>query len=223
MKLQKMPLILLAIALLLGAVVYLYEVQGKTQREAAQAQTEQLFAFKEEEVRSLTLTTSTQTLAFAKTSAARLSSASKADQPTAKASADTLVWAMTAPDQAAANDASVAYLLNLLATGKRQQKIAVPAAKQAEFGLDKPLAIAEVKLANQTIHRLIVGKPNFNRSGLYAQADPPAQTNADLSVVLVSTDFENAVKRPLSEWKAKATDQQPAKPLNPPKPERQKP
>ena len=227
MKFQKTPLILLTIALSLGAFVYFYEVQGKPQREAAQAQTEQLFAFKEEDVRSLTLTTPTQTLAFAKTPAAQLSSAPKADSApktdqkvTAQPTAETLVWAMTQPEQAAANDASIAYLLNLLTTDKRQQTLKVPAAKLAEFGLDKPVAIAEVKLANQTSHRLLLGKPNFNRSGLYAQVDPPAQPNVDRSVVLVSTDFENAVQRPLSEWKAKPTEQ-PAKPKTPtPKPQK---
>ena len=211
MKVQKTPLILLAIALLLGAVVYLYEVQGKPQRETAKAQTEQLFAFKEEDVRSLTLTTPTQTLTFAKTPAARLST-SKSDQPASPqaAPAETLTWAMTAPDQAVANDASIAYLLNLLATGKRQQTLTVPAAKQAEFGLDKPIAIAEVKLADQQTHRLVLGKPNFNRSALYAQADSPVQTKTDLTVVLVSTDFENAVNRPLADWKAKKTAAQPS-------------
>ncbi|PSB26020.1 DUF4340 domain-containing protein [Stenomitos frigidus] len=209
MKFQKTPLILLAIALLLGAFVYLYEVQGKPQRETAKAQTEQLFAFKEEEVRSLTLTTPTQTLAFAKTPAARLPGA-KPDQPAKPQPAspkatptETLTWAMTAPEQTVANDASVAYLLNLLVTGKRQQTLTVSAAKQAEFGLDKPIAIADVKLASQQTHRLVLGKPNFNRSALYAQVDPPAQTKTDLTVLLVSTDFENAVNRPLADWKVK--------------------
>ncbi|WP_242036822.1 DUF4340 domain-containing protein [Leptolyngbya sp. FACHB-321] len=223
-----MPLILLAIALSLGAFVYFYEVKGKPQREAAQAQTEQLFTFKEQDVRSLTLTTPTQTLAFAKTPAAQLSSVPKADsapktdqKATAQPTAETLVWAMTQPDKAAANDASIAYLLNLLTADKRQQTLKVPAAKLAEFGLDKPIAIAEVKLANQTSHRLLLGKPNFNRSGLYAQVDPPAQANGDRSVVLVSTDFENAVQRSLPEWKAKPTEQ-PAKPKTP-TPEPQKP
>jgi hypothetical protein len=222
MKFQKTPLILLTIALSLGAFVYFYEVKGKPQREAAQTQAEQLFTFKEQDVRSLTLTTPTQTLAFAKTPAAQLSSAPKTDQKaTAQPTAETLVWAMTQPDKAAANDASIAYLLNLLTADKRQQTLKVPAAKLAEFGLDKPIAIAEVKLANQTSHRLLLGKPNFNRSGLYAQVDPPAQANGDHSVVLVSTDFENAVQRSLSEWKAKPPEQ-PAKPKTP-TPEPQKP
>ena len=210
MKFQKTPLILLTIALILGAFVYLYEVQGKPQREMAKAETEQLFAFKEEEVRSLSLTTPTQTVAFAKTPAARLSSAPKVDQKATQPSAETLVWAMTAPEKAVANDASVAYLLNLLATGKRQQTLTVAAAKQAEFGLDKPIAIAEVKLANQQTHRLVLGKPNFNRSALYAQVDPPTQAQPDLTVVLVSTDFENAINRPLADWKVKAPTTQPS-------------
>ncbi|MBW4471655.1 MAG: DUF4340 domain-containing protein [Stenomitos rutilans HA7619-LM2] len=208
MKLQRTPLILLAIALVLGAFVYLYEVQGKPQREAAQAQTEQLFAFKEEEVRSLTLTTPSETLAFAKTPAARVAFPSGNDPKAAQPQAGTLVWAMTVPDKAVANDASVAYLLNLMATGKRQQTLKMPLAQQAEFGFDKPIAIADVKLANQQTHRLVLGKPNFNRSALYAQVDPPAQATTERSVVLVSTDFENAVNRPLADWKAKASDAQ---------------
>jgi len=231
MKVQRTPLILLAIALLLGVSVYLYEVQGKPQREAAQAQTEQLFAFKEGDVRSLNVTTRTQTLSFAKTPAARLSSppklnqtASKPDQATPQPSTTPLVWAMTAPEQTVANDASIAYLLNLMATGKRQQTLAVPTSRKAEFGLDQPVAIVEVKLANQQTHRLLLGKPNFNRSALYAQADASAQPNVDLSVVLVSTDFENAVNRPLADWKVKeAAPKQPVKQSSEPKPESTKP
>lgn len=222
MKLQKAPLILLAIALLLGAFVYFYEVQGTPQREAAQAQAEQLFAFKEAEVRSLTLTTPAQTLTFAKTPAARVSPAPKADgKAGTQPQGEPLVWAMTAPDKTVASDASVAYLLNLLATGKRQQTLKVPPAQQAEFGFDKPLAIAEVKLANQQTHHLVLGKPNFNHSALYAQVDPPAQSKAtqakaDLAVVLVSTDFENAVNRPLAEWKAKEPIAEPSAPSSEP-------
>ncbi|XGV98843.1 MAG: DUF4340 domain-containing protein [Leptolyngbya sp. BL-A-14] len=210
MKLQRTPLILLAIAVLLGAFVYFYEVQGKPQRETAKAQTEQLFAFREEDVRSLTLTTPTQTLAFSKTPAARVSPAPKANPSDAQPSADTLIWAMTTPDKAVASDASVAYLLNLLATSKRQQTLTVPLSKQAEFGFDQPSAIAEVKLANQQTHRLILGKPNFNRSALYAQVDPPTAVKADIVVVLVSPDFGNAVNRPLADWKAKEAAAQPS-------------
>jgi len=66
-----------------------------------------------------------------------------------------------------------------------------------------------VKLKNQRTHQLILGKPDFNRNFLYAQADPAAKPAGNVDVLLVSTDFENAVNRQLSEWKSQdATKQQ---------------
>jgi len=59
-----------------------------------------------------------------------------------------------------------------------------------------------VKLKNQRTHQLILGKPDFNRNFLYAQADPAAKPAGNVDVLLVSTDFENAVNRQLSEWKS---------------------
>lgn len=201
MKLQRTTLILVGTALVLGGFVYFHEIQASPKQDAAQAKTEPLFGFKEEDVQSFNLTTQTQTLSFAKKPAGQVTSGQKAQATPVQPNA--LVWTLTAPDSTLANDASVAYLLNLLATSKRQQTLTIPVAKQAEFGLDKPLAIVEVKLNNQQSHRLVLGKPNFDRSALYALVDPPANPTGDLSVVLVSIDFQNAVTRPLKEWKAK--------------------
>ncbi|NJP09531.1 MAG: DUF4340 domain-containing protein [Leptolyngbyaceae cyanobacterium RU_5_1] len=198
MKLQRTPLILLTIAVLLGAGVYLYE-QGNPQREAAQEQAKQVFSFKEDEVQELTLKTPQHTLSF------RQALAVPASQPSQKAAPaspqpQSSTWRMTAPNSALANEASVAYLLNLLTTAKSEQPLTVPATKQPEFGFDAPLATVDVKLKDQKQHRLVLGKPNFDRSAMYAQADPAAQPNADLSVLLVPMEFENAVSRPLAEW-----------------------
>jgi hypothetical protein len=201
MKLQRTPLILLLIALVLGGFVYFYEVQGAPQREAAQANAEKLFQFKEEEVQTLNLTSQKQTLSFVKTPAGRLKDALKQQLAQEKRSKpETLIWLMTAPLENPANEASIAYLLNLMATGKTDQQFQTPAARLAEFGLDNPLARVEVKLSNQQTHKLLLGKPNFNRTALYAQIDPPATPTTDVSVALVSMDFETAVSRPLSEW-----------------------
>lgn len=197
MKLQRTPLVLLVTALLLGGFVYWQEVQGQSKQETAQQQPSKLFAFQESDVQTLSLTTPKQTLSFTKTPN---SAASKSKASSSQQSKQSTRWLMTAPKKTAANDASVAYLLNLMATGSRQQTLTIPATKQAEFGFDPPLAIAEVKLANQQSHRILLGKPNFNRSGLYAQVDPPANPTGDLAVAVVSIDFENAVTRPLAEW-----------------------
>ena len=106
-------------------------------------------------------------------------------------------------DKIPASDASVAYLLNLVTSAKFDRKITMtePQKQRQEYGLDVPLATVEVRLKNQQSHRLVLGKPDFNKSFLYAQVDPPADVSKALDVVLVPADFQNAVDRPVSEWK----------------------
>ena len=202
MKLQRTPVALMLAALLLGAIVYIRESDNSAQQKSTQTLTQQkLFPFKEDEIQTITIQTQAQTLAFTKTpTVATQPTSQPASQPTPKPTASSAPskWIMTAPRQTAANDASIAYLLSLMATGSSEQTIVVSSNKQAEFGFDKPLATVEVKRLNQQTHRLILGKPNFNRSRLYAQVDPP--TGTDLTVQLVSIDFESAVTRALPEW-----------------------
>lgn len=197
MKLQRTPLILLLIALALGGFVYFYEVKGAPQRETAQAESKKLFSFKEEQVRSFTLTTPQQTLAFERATEAQAKSAGSQ-------------WAMTAPDKVPANEASVAYLLNLLATESSQRTVTAEAKQQAEFGLDQPVATIAVTLDNQQTHQFVLGKPAFDGNSLYAQTDP--KSSESLSVHLVSSNFSNAVNRPLVEWKAEKPGKEAKKP-----------
>jgi hypothetical protein len=182
MKLNRTPLILLIVAGLLGGVVYLRQ----TTPPPVQSEAKTLFDFQEADVRSLSLKTLEQNLSFIKNTAP-----------------NPITWQMTSPNQGAANDASVAYLLNAIASAKSVPPLIVPLAKQAEFGFDSPLAIVNLTLKDSNTHRLILGKPDFNRTALYAQIDP--QPGADLKIFLVSLDFENAVNRPLDEWRLKPT------------------
>ncbi|MBW4522115.1 MAG: DUF4340 domain-containing protein [Scytolyngbya sp. HA4215-MV1] len=203
MKIQRTPLILLLIAALLSSFVYFHEIRGKSQQNAASPTPgetvagEKVFAFKEEDVQSVTVTRPDQTLAFERSTPEQVK---KQGTP----------WQMKAPTANPASDASVAYLLNLLASGRSDRTLTVPATQQTEFGLDKPLATIEVKLKNQQTHRLILGKPNFSQQFLYAQADPPPKVGKEISVLLVSKDFANAVKRPLAEWQ-QASEKSPEK------------
>ena len=97
-----------------------------------------------------------------------------------------------------ANEAYVAFLLNELATGKSDRIIADP---RIEDGIDKPLAIVDITLNNGKKHQIILGNLNYNNTALYAVADPPTQLTKPLDILLVPIDFQNAVNRPLSEWK----------------------
>ena len=182
MKLNRTPVILLIVAVLLGGVVYLQQQIPPPVKSEAQL----LFGFEEADVRSLNLKTPKQNLSFVK-----------------NAAPNPAIWQMTSPNQVRANDASVAYLLNAIAAANSAAPLTAPTAKQAEFGFDSPLATVELTLKDSKTHRLILGKPNFNRTSLYAQIDP--QPGSELKIFLVSLDFENAVNRPLSEWQQVAT------------------
>ncbi|MBW4488066.1 MAG: DUF4340 domain-containing protein [Trichocoleus desertorum ATA4-8-CV12] len=217
MKLKSKTLILLLLACGLGGFVYFYEIRGggRGQEQQAQASGQQIFAFEESQVQALTLTTAGQTLEFVKTPSSVAKSGTSASLgPQTEKSTQKLTekqseakqpqsqWLLKAPETGPANDASVAFLLSLLATGRSDRTIKAPATQKADFGLDQPTATIEVKLNNQKTHRFILGKPDFNQSFWYAQADPVASGTPELSVLLVSPDFNNAVSRPLSEWKA---------------------
>ncbi|XWK87359.1 MAG: hypothetical protein U7127_24680 [Phormidium sp.] len=97
-----------------------------------------------------------------------------------------------------ANEAYIAFLLNQLATGKSNRIIADP---RIEDGIDKPLATVEITLNNGKKHQIILGNLNYNNTDLYALVDPPTQLTKPLDILLVPINFQNAVNRPLSEWK----------------------
>lgn len=209
MKLERTPLALLLTALLFGGAVLVYETQISPKQEETKKDSKKLFAFKEEDVQSLNLTTPVQKLSFEKKSPEKTQpnqkqDQKKQDQKSSPVVADAFVWQMTAPSNTTANDAYVSFLLNMMATGNSEQSITAPADKRSEFGFEIPMAIAEVKLKNQQTHRLVLGKPNFDRTAIYAQVDPSTDPKKELAIVLVPIDFENAVNRPLSEWKAEA-------------------
>ena len=111
MKLPKTTLILLLLALGLGGFVYFYEIRGASQRQEAQSQSEELFAFTEDDVKSFTIKNQAQTLKF--------------EQINSK-------WQMKEPKDTPASSASVAFLLNLLETGKSNRTFSVPTTQLAE-------------------------------------------------------------------------------------------
>ena len=188
MKLQRTTLVLLITATLLGGGVYFSEIQRAQNQEATKTTKEPIFAFKEDQIESVTIYTKTETLEFERVSG----------------KGRTTNWQMKQPKEAPASDAAVAFLLDLLAEGKSDRSFFIPGNQRQEYGLNQPLATVKVQLKNRENHRLILGKPDFNRSFLYAQADLPQQTPGQLKVLLVPIDFDYAVNRPVSEWQSQA-------------------
>ncbi|WP_138506787.1 DUF4340 domain-containing protein [Nostoc sp. PA-18-2419] len=183
MKFSRITLILILLALGLGSFVYFHEIKGATQREEIKKQKQQIFSFAEDDVQSLTVKTKKLTLNLERNNQ---SGDSK--------------WLIKSPISEPANDAIVSYLMDLLVKGKSERTLATPANQLGEFGLEQPQATINITLKNKQNYQLILGKKNFNGSLLYAQADPISKPDG-INVLLVSTDFENAVNRELSEWK----------------------
>ena len=180
MKLPKTTLILILLALGLGGFVYFHEVKNRTQQIATKTQKQKIFSFTAADVQSLTIKIKDTTLQIEKRNTS--------EKPQ---------WEIKSPISALANDAIVAYLMDLLVEGKTERIVSVTPTELSEFGLDKPVATIDVKLKNQQSHQLILGKGDFNNQFLYAQAD----SNKNMNLLLVSKDFVNAVNRDISEWK----------------------
>jgi hypothetical protein len=187
MKIKRSTFFLVLAALLLGGVtVVILQTQPPTTEQGEQTEQQNIFAFKEEQVQSFTLQNRSDSYKFERDGEKQ--------------------WQMVEPEQTPASDASIAFLLGQLATGKSERSISVPAADRDEFGFDNPLATVEVTLDNQETHKLVLGGYDFNHSFIYALVDPATDEKADLRVLLVSPNFENAVTRPREEWKQAADE-----------------
>ncbi|MEH2326935.1 MAG: DUF4340 domain-containing protein [Nostoc sp.] len=202
MKFPRTTLILILLALGLGGFVYFHEIRGATVREEAKEQKQQIFSFGEDDVQSLTVTTKKLTLNLERN----------------PESSSNHKWLIKSPIALPANDAIVSYLMDLLVKGNSERTLSTPPKELGEFALDQPQATINITLKNRQSHQLLLGKSNFNGHFLYAQADPATKPDGNINVLLVSTDFANAVNRELSEWKQPVDNSQKLPPLTIPKP-----
>jgi len=183
MKLPRTTLILILLALVSGIFVYFYEIKGAPVREEVKEKKQQIFSFAADDVQSLTVKTENVTLNLERNN-----------------NAGDTKWLIKSPLAVPANDPIVSYLMDLLVKGKSDRTLSIPPNQLADFGLNPPQATININLKNQKTQQLTLGKPDFNRHFLYAQIDPTPTPDGNVNVLLVSTDFENAVKRELSEW-----------------------
>jgi Domain of unknown function (DUF4340) len=186
MKLKSSTLVMLAIALLSAIGIYAWDHSRSQQPQSSEAQkaAKPIFALKEADVTQLTIESKSQTLKLEKTAQG---------------------WQIKAPKTGAADEGTVTFLLNLLATSTSERTLQVEPAQLKEFGLDKPTTTLSLQLKNQKTHQVILGTQTFNQSAVYAQIDSGAVSAKKREVVLVPTGFLDAINRPLSEWQAKAT------------------
>ncbi|MGK7889602.1 MAG: DUF4340 domain-containing protein [Leptolyngbyaceae cyanobacterium] len=207
MKLQSPTLILVLVAIALGGFVAALELFQSNNDGAPVGDRQALFDFTEAEVEQLTVTVSDQQLQFEK---------------------DEDQWQMQSPSTAPADEATVIFLVNLMASAESDRVFEVESENLSEFGFSPPLATIEVELENDDTHQLILGAYDFNRSHIYAQTvsaiAPPSSEDSDdqtessadgshpdvendkadpaatVDVFIVSPSIETAINRPLEDW-----------------------
>jgi hypothetical protein len=198
MKLKSSTLVLMAVALLSVGGIYLWD-QSHTAQDAAtndKKAGKPLFDLKESDITQLSIQTKNQILKLEKTAKG---------------------WQLlTGPKAGPANEGTVTFLLNLLATGTSEQTLQVEPAQLKDFGLEPPTTILALELKNQKSYQVNLGKQNFNQSAVYAQIDKNAAVAPSKEslppkreIVLVPTGFLDAVNRPLSEWQANTISPKP--------------
>jgi hypothetical protein len=199
MKLKSSTIALVAIALLFAGGIYFWNQTQSQQTSASDSKTatKPLFDLKETDITQITIEfePNRQVLKLEKTAKG---------------------WQLLTPKTGPANEGSVTFLLNLLATSTSEQTLQVEPAQLKEFGLVPPTATLSFGLKNQSSHQIVLGKQNFNQSAVYAQIDPGSAAAKKKEVVLVPTGFLDAIKRPLTEWQVKASSPKPTATATPP-------
>jgi hypothetical protein len=180
MKLKLKTILLLAIALLSIGGLYFWD---KNRAPAAKGDLDQptgtaLFTLKETDITQINIQAQNGSVTLARQAKG---------------------WQILAPKPGPADEATVAFLLNLLATGQSERSLSADS--------------VTLQLKDNKTHQLRLGAQNFNQSSIYALVDAPA-SSAKTSIALVPTNFLNATNRPLSDWQAKPQGAAPS-PANP--------
>ncbi len=190
MKLQKTTLVLMVVALILAIGVYFLEIQRANQPITNQANQQKLFDFNESEIIGLSISQVID-------NQPQVIDLVRGDQKKS-------LWQMQQPENSPANDAVVDFLVGLLVETRTNPPLVITDNQFIEYGLNLPLATIDIKLQNQQTFQLILGKQTFDKNSVYATKGIGNNGNNKTSpkqVFLVPLNFQNAVDRPLSEWK----------------------
>lgn len=179
MKLQRTTLGLVVFALFLGTFVYFVEVREKPKKESLQAKQKQIFTFKVDEVKKLTVDKSGKILEFE------------------RSGKDGKSWQMKQPENTAASEPEVSFLLNLVVPGKKDRSFDASGDRLKDYGLDKPSARITMHLKDGKTHQLILGNPDFQNEFMYARV------NSEPEIMLVPKDLKLTIEKEPDEWKQK--------------------
>ena len=187
MKLQKITWILLAIAVLLGGGLAIYELrQNPQQEEITKKEQKRLFSFQANDIQGISVEKSGQVLKFYRGSDAQQT------------------WKMEQPESGEpveASEAALSFFVNLLIDSQSDRAFITEVSQLKEYGLEQGFAVITIQLKNGKSHRLLLGNPDFKGDFLYSLVDPAQPPSSAVTISLVSRSFQDLINRDVNEWK----------------------
>jgi len=192
MKLKKSTLGLILIAASLTGFVYFHEIRGQEKLEQIEEREKLVFEFREEDVEEVSITTDEETIKF------------ELQKPE---DSEDLIWQITEPEEKKADEPTVEFLLSKMASLKSDRSLITPASNLAQYGLENPENILEIRLKNGENYRLLLGQQDFSESFIYATLEAAEERTENVSVLLIPQNFRNIIAKPISEWESQEEEE----------------
>jgi hypothetical protein len=146
---KRNTIIILLLALALGAYAYFFEWKDGKERDSEET-SKPAFTFKSDEVAALTLTQQGQTIAL---------------------NTDGKAWTISQPIKTDADQSAVESLVSSITSATIDRSLVMTPSLQSGAGLAQPAVMLEVKLKNGASHKITLGHKDPTDASVYSQMD----------------------------------------------------
>ena len=187
MKLNRNTIFLLIVALSLTGAVFFSEIRrdgfNLTTDNTQETEISLIFPFQIEAVKEIDLTIDGNGISFA------------------KIGSNPHPWMMINPEKTKASDAAIAFLLNLFPRAQKKIELLATDNLRQEYGINANSPTITITLEGRDRYQIILGKPNFDDTQIYAEVIFPEKDDIPPHIYLISKSFQYALERDFDEWK----------------------
>jgi hypothetical protein len=164
---KRNTLILLLLAAVIGVAIYFLEIKPGKPRDEKTDESKPAFAFKREDISSISITRSGQTVTV--------------EDVDGK-------WTINQPLTAQANQSAMDSLVSSLTSAKIERSLSPSAEEIKSFGLEEPAVTVEIKLKSGETQTLKLGAKDFSGLSAYAQIGDSKDVALVPASVLTNSD-----------------------------------
>ncbi|HWP42676.1 MAG TPA: DUF4340 domain-containing protein [Blastocatellia bacterium] len=164
---KRNTMILLAIAALLGAVVYFLEIRGGNSSDEKTEASAPAFSFARDDIAAITIN--------------RAGTVTTVENRDGK-------WVITQPLNAPADKTTMDSLANSITSSRIERNITASAEEKASYGLGEPPVVLEIKLKSGEQHTVRLGNKDFSGLSVYAEIDGSGNVALLPSSLLTNAD-----------------------------------